>query len=136
MVLLGIFCLWIEFIMMWVLISNKYISIYQRKQVNAPSDVRLVISLMNFLMLAIWDIWRSWATSRNWSHFFYYLCIIFRLGRQKKEVSFIKIHGNGEIVFIHIWHWSDLIVLFQQGVYFGDLKEDIPKKSHRYCYKP
>ena len=50
------FCLWIEFITMWVLIYNKYISIYERKQENAPSYVRLVTSLMNFLMLAIWDI--------------------------------------------------------------------------------
>ena len=32
----------------WVLLSNNYIKVFQRNQVNAPSDVRLAKSLMDF----------------------------------------------------------------------------------------
>ena len=44
---LGCGYIWQAFIMMWMLISNKYLSVSHRKQFYALSDVSLVASLMD-----------------------------------------------------------------------------------------
>ena len=90
-----------------------------------------------FLISDMWDIWRVLILSRRWSHWWYcFLCGYCRVGRQNKEVSILKLHWHGELGFSHIWHWSYLLVFFQQGSICESWREDVPKKSQRHSKKP
>ena len=83
----------------------------------------------------MWDIWRFIIPSRIWSHWSYYLFSYCMVGRHNKEVSLLKFHGHGEISFSHLWHWSYLLMFFQQGRLCEYWIEDITNKSQRHIKK-
>ena len=119
----------------WMLWTKNDLRVSYRKQFNAPSNMKLEKSLINFEYHP-WGIWRFIILSRIWSHWSYYIFIYFRVGIQDKEVSLLILHGCVELSFSNILHWSYLLMFFQQGRLYESLREDVPKKSHRHSKRP
>ena len=78
-------------------------------------------------MSAMWDIWRFFIPSRRWSHWSYYICNYCRAEKHNKLVSLIKLHGYVDISLSHLWHWSYLLMLFQQGRLCEAWREYFPR---------
>ena len=87
-------------------------------------------------MSAMWDIWRFIIPPRKLIHLYYYLYSQCRVGRKNKEVSLLKLHGHGELIFSHIWNWIYLLMFFQQEIIYEAWMEDTPKKSQRHIKSP
>ena len=84
----------------------------------------------------MWNIWRFVITSIRWIHWSYYFCSYCRVGRQNKEFSLFKLHWHGDLSFIIIFHWSYLLMFFQQGRLCESWREDTPNKAQRHSKSP
>ena len=84
----------------------------------------------------MWDVWSLTISSIRWIHWSYYLYSYCRVMRQNKKVGLLKLHGDRELGFSHLWHWSYLLMSLQQGILCESWIEDIPKKYQRHSKSP
>ena len=100
----------------WMLWTKNDFKVYHRQKVNAPSNMKLVTSLMNFKCqpCGIFEGLSYHQEDEVIDPTIFAATV--GLGYRIKKLVYSNLHGHGELSFSHLLHWRYLLMFFQQGI--------------------